>query len=76
MPQTVSMSDDPLVQSATYTCAVCNAEMERDLLVFLRHTDQHILEALKDHRPEWADSDADGSHVLELYRSQLGHDPW
>ncbi|MFQ5892787.1 MAG: hypothetical protein ACE5H5_00590 [Nitrospinota bacterium] len=70
------MTDAPQVQTATYTCAVCHAEVERDLLVFLRHTDQHILEALRELHPEWADGDGQGSQVRTHYRAQLGHDPW
>lgn len=30
-----------------YTCPTCGQEMERDLLLFMKHTDQHIQDEMK-----------------------------
>ncbi|MDA2917310.1 hypothetical protein MYX64_10815 [Nitrospinae bacterium AH_259_B05_G02_I21] len=62
--------------TATYTCPTCEEAVERNLLVFLRHTDQHIIETLKALHPEWVEADGESPAVLDFYRAQLGHDPW
>lgn len=38
----------------TYTCPTCQERIERDLLVFVRHTDQHILEEMEREYAEWS----------------------
>lgn len=62
--------------SAAYMCAVCGESMDRDLLAFLRHTEHHILDALKEQHPEWVEEDGRNSRLLDIYHVQLGHDPW
>lgn len=62
--------------SAVYLCAVCGESIERDLLTFLRHTEHHILEALKEQHPDWVEGTGRNSQLLDVYRAQLGHDPW
>ncbi|MDV2495010.1 MAG: hypothetical protein RX316_02225 [bacterium] len=62
--------------TATYTCPTCGEVMERDLLAFLSHTDQHIIEALKELHPEWMEADGEYPKVVDFYRAQLGHNPW
>ena len=59
-----------------YTCPTCDEAVERNLLVFMRHTDLHIIEALKELHPEWVEPDGECPTVLDFYRAQLGHDPW
>lgn len=70
------MTDDRQGPWAGYICPTCGEPIERDLLVFLRHTDQHILEALKALHPDWVEADGESPAVLKFYRAQLGHDPW
>ncbi len=62
--------------TATYICPTCEEELDRDLLAFLRHTDRHIIDALKELHPEWVEEDGESPKVLDFYRAQLGHDPW
>ncbi|MDV2479648.1 MAG: hypothetical protein RX317_05330 [bacterium] len=70
------MTFQHMVEASTYTCPTCGDAIERDLLVFLRHTDQHIIEALKELHPESVDPNGECTTVLDFYRTQLGHDPW
>lgn len=36
-----------------YTCSVCGQNVERDLVVYMHHTDLHIIEAIKKKHPDW-----------------------
>ena len=37
----------------TYTCPVCRATIEGDLIAFLKHTREEMVEILKQKYPEW-----------------------
>ncbi len=41
----------------TYTCPTCGETMERDLMVFLQHTDHHLIDAIKEDNPDWVEDD-------------------
>ena len=69
-------AEGPQEATATYICPTCGEPVERDILVFLRHTDRHIIETLKELHPEWVEADGESPKVLDFYRAQLGHDPW
>ena len=70
------MTDYRHGRAAPYTCPTCGETVERDILTFLRHTDQHILETLKALHPDWVEADGESPAVLKFYRAQLGHEPW
>lgn len=70
------MAEEPQEATANYICPTCGEPVERDLLVFLHHTDRHIIDALKELHPEWVEEDGESPKVLDFYRAQLGHDPW
>jgi hypothetical protein len=76
MNQTVTNTNKHRRHAAEYTCGVCGEPVDGDLLAFLHHTDQHILDALRELHPEWVDSDGQDSTLKDYYRAQLGHDPW
>ncbi len=42
---------------AAFYCPNCDEHVDQDLLVFLSHTDQHIIDALKQQFPHWVESD-------------------
>ena len=59
-----------------YVCPVCKEELERDLMVFLKHTDHHIIaEVLKEH-PQWAHQDGICKECLDYYTQSMGHTPY
>ncbi len=41
----------------TYTCPTFGETMERDLMAFLKHTDRHIIDAIKEDHPDWVEAD-------------------
>ena len=54
-----------------YECPVCEKEMKRELLMFLNHANQHIIEAIKQEHPEWVSSDGVCGKCMEYYKKQL-----
>ena len=48
--------------------------MERDLLIFVDHTDQHIVEELKKNQPAWITKDGYCPKCLEYYK-RVSRDP-
>lgn len=45
--------------------------MERNLTLFLDHTEQHIIDQIKQEHPEWVEEDGICSPCAEYYRKQL-----
>ncbi len=57
---------------AVYTCPTCGGKMERDLLLFTRHTDQHILDEIKRLHPNWVTPDGFCRQCLDHFKRSLG----
>ena len=57
--------------NAIYTCPTCGNKMERDLLLFIRHTDAHVVEELKKRHPNWITNDGYCPKCLEHYKASL-----
>ncbi len=49
--------------------------MERDLALFLSHTDQHVIDQIKREHPEWATADGVCKPCAEYYKKQLSGEP-
>lgn len=56
---------------ATYQCPLCGNRMERDLVLYLDHTEQHVIEQIKKEHPEWVEADGVCRPCSEYYRRQL-----
>lgn len=76
MNPTVEATEKPRETAAAYTCGVCHEPVVGDLLSFLHHTDQHVIEALGNLHPELSGGEGQHSKLQEYYRAQFGHDPW
>ncbi len=62
---------------ASYTCPTCGAKMERDLLLFKKHTDHHILEEIKKKNPAWVTDEGYCPKCLDYFTKSIrgsGHD--
>ncbi|MBI3315678.1 MAG: hypothetical protein HYZ87_01710, partial [Candidatus Omnitrophica bacterium] len=55
-----------------YTCPTCGSSMERDLLVFIRHTDSHIIDELKKKHPEWITQGGFCVQCLDYFKKAMG----
>ena len=56
-----------------YVCPVCKEEMEHDLMVFLKHTDHHIIEVILKEHPKWARGDGICRECLDYLKKSIGH---
>ena len=59
---------------AIYVCPTCGEKMERDLLLFIRHTDVHVVDELKKKNPKWITDDGFCPKCLEHYKASLRGD--
>lgn len=53
-----------------YNCPLCNKNVPRDLMVFLQHTDSHIIAAIQKQNPSWVEKDGSCQKCAEFYRLQ------
>ena len=56
----------------TYTCPTCNEKIERDLIVFMKHTDEHIIEAIRKSHPEWVSDKGICGKCLDYFKRAMG----
>jgi len=54
-----------------YVCPVCKKIMERELLVIIPHTEEHIMNEIKKKRPHWVDRDGICRKCYEYYKDQM-----
>ncbi len=57
-----------------YTCSVCNEKVEGDLIVFTEHTQDHIVELIKEKFPDWVEENGICQKCLNYFQSQLKGD--
>lgn len=57
-----------------YTCPICQKTMGRDLVLFLNHTDQHIVDQILKKHPEWAKKDGLCQPCVDYYKGQIRGD--
>lgn len=54
-----------------YKCSLCQQRVAGDLLVYVDHTQTHILEEIKKSHPGWAQADGICQKCLEYYQGEL-----
>ncbi len=57
-----------------YTCSVCNMKVERDFLVYMKHTDEHIINEIKKKHPDWATKDGLCQKCTDFYTKAMGRE--
>ncbi len=55
----------------TYTCPTCGEKMERDLSLFMEHTDKHIVDEVRKQNPAWVTKEGYCPKCLEYFKSQM-----
>lgn len=54
-----------------YICEVCGKKMAGDSLVFIGHTEKHIVDIIKRKHPEWVEKDGICRKCLDYYKEEL-----
>jgi len=57
-----------------YKCSVCKNEVEGDLLVYIDHTEKHIMDEIKASHPDWVEKDGVCQKCIDYYKNQLKGD--
>lgn len=58
-----------------YKCGICGEHMGRDLLVYINHTQQHIINEIQSKHPDWIEKNGVCNKCLEYYRGQMQGKP-
>ena len=64
----------PLSTKPVYICPTCGERMDRDLILFMKHTDAHVVEELKKLHPEWITNDGYCPKCLDHYKAAMRGD--
>ncbi|MBI4116022.1 MAG: hypothetical protein HY447_05575 [Candidatus Omnitrophica bacterium] len=54
-----------------YECPLCHQKIDRELTRFLDHTNQHIIDRIKEQHPEWVEADGACEACAEYYQKEL-----
>lgn len=57
-----------------YKCSLCSETIEDDLLVYIDHTEKHIIDEIRAKHPEWADKDGVCPKCVQYFKAQLRGD--
>lgn len=58
--------------ASTYTCPTCGTKMERDIMLFYKHTDQHIVDEIKKQHPRWISEDGFCAKCVDFFKTEMG----
>jgi len=54
-----------------YQCSVCNESIKDDLLVYINHTESHIIDEIKTKHPDWVEQDGICRKCVDYYKKQM-----
>ena len=54
-----------------YTCSLCQETVKGDTLVYIEHTEQHIIDEIRSSHPEWAEEDGLCRKCVDYFKAQL-----
>ena len=54
-----------------YKCSACNKEVDGDLLVYVDHTERHIIDEIKISHPEWVENDGPCQKCVDYFKGQM-----
>ena len=57
-----------------YQCPLCGRQMDRDLVLFLDHTNQHVIDRIKLTHPEWITENGVCKPCVAYYENQISGD--
>ena len=58
-----------------YQCSVCGEKVDDNLVVYISHTEKHIIDEIKNSHPEWAAQSGVCEKCIEYYKAQFRGGP-
>ena len=59
-----------------YQCSVCGRTVAGDLAVYVDHTEEHIIDVIKQGHPDWVESNGLCKQCLAYYRGEIKGGFW
>ena len=56
---------------AFYQCPLCHKQIDRELILFLDHTNQHVIDRIREKHPEWVEADGACKPCVTYYQMEL-----
>jgi len=57
-----------------YKCSVCHQEVEDDLMVYINHTEAHIMNEIRANHPDWVEKNGLCRKCVDYYKQQMKGD--
>lgn len=57
---------------ANYNCPTCGEKIQRDMILFYKHTDTHVVEEIRKLHPKWMSDDGYCPKCLDYFKQQMG----
>lgn len=54
-----------------YICSVCGESVPSDLIVYVSHTQKHIMDEIQSQHPEWKEGSGVCQHCVEYFNEQI-----
>ena len=54
-----------------YQCGVCGQKVGHDMIVYIDHTEKHIVDVIKSEHPDWVEKNGLCVKCLSYYRGEL-----
>ena len=57
-----------------YKCSICGEKVKGDVVTLTDHTDDHIMDVIKEKHPDWTEEGGLCQKCVDYYREQLKGD--
>lgn len=55
----------------TYVCSVCKQKVSGDMMVYVAHTENHVMDLIKRDHPDWIEKDGLCAKCADYYRGEI-----
>ena len=59
-----------------YRCAVCGTRVSGDMIIYMDHTEKHIIDLVKHDHPDWVEKNGVCQKCFEYYKAELKGAPF
>ena len=55
----------------TYECSVCQQKITGEMMMYIDHTEKHVIDLIKHDHPDWVEKDGVCQKCAEYYRQEI-----